>query len=161
MIRHLFTSCKGVIKNSMAPTRNALCKWFLNQGIKIVKLNLLGSILKVITVSLKFLSSKIIVLLYFSRVFLRNSNVRSILIIYQKLSVKNYLSELFGTLSFSMCPSLRTMYQSLIILIMISWFLQAWFTTILATTLSQSRSINHRRSLLLFSVICLIQILGN
>lgn len=87
MIRHLFTSCKGVIKNSMAPTRNALCKWFLNQGIKIVKLNLLGSILKVITVSLKFLSSKIIVLLYFSRVFLRNSNVRSILIIYQKLSV--------------------------------------------------------------------------
>ena len=86
MIRHLFTSCKGVI-NSMAPTRNALCKWFLNQGIKIVKLNLLGSILKVITVSLKFLSSKIIVLLYFSRVFLRNSNVRSILIIYQKLSV--------------------------------------------------------------------------
>lgn len=87
MIRHLFTSCKGVIKNSMAPTRTALCKWFLNQGIKIVKLNLLGSILKVITVSLKFLSSKIIVLLYFSRVFLRNSNVRSILIIYQKLSV--------------------------------------------------------------------------
>lgn len=87
MIRHLFTSCKGVIKNSMAPTRNALCKWFLNQGIKIVKLNLLGSILKVITESLKFLSSKIIVLLYFSRVFLRNSNVRSILIIYQKLSV--------------------------------------------------------------------------
>lgn len=87
MIRHLFTSCKGVMKNSMAPTRNALCKWFLNQGIKIVKLNLLGSILKVITVSLKFLSSKIIVLLYFSRVFLRNSNVRSILIIYQKLSV--------------------------------------------------------------------------
>lgn len=87
MIRHLFTSCKGVIKNSMAPTRNALCKWFSNQGIKIVKLNLLGSILKVITVSLKFLSSKIIVLLYFSRVFLRNSNVRSILIIYQKLSV--------------------------------------------------------------------------
>lgn len=87
MIRHLFTSCKGVTKNSMAPTRDARCKWFLNQGIKIVKLNLLGSILKVITVSLKFLSSKIIVLLYFSRVFLRNSNVRSILIIYQKLSV--------------------------------------------------------------------------
>lgn len=80
----------------MAPTRDARCKWFLNQGIKIVKLNLLGSILKVITVSLKFLSSKIIVLLYFSRAFLRNSNVRSILIICQKLSVKNYLSELFG-----------------------------------------------------------------
>lgn len=96
MIRHLFTSCKGVTKNSMAPTRDARCKWFLNQGIKIVKLNLLGSILKVITVCLKFLSSKIIVLLYFSRVFLRNSNVRSILIICQKLSVKNYLSELFG-----------------------------------------------------------------